>query len=96
MAVQKTTTVNYNKVIGGQTNSFGYNFGESAPERISVNLPINIVTIDDKKEVCNGNLSISINVANREIAKEDIQAAVRAAFDEIENIVVNYENPEAV
>lgn len=94
MAVVKNTKVDYSKVIGGLPSSFGYEYGADAPKKVSLYLPVN-KSDAQSVEIWNGSLSLSVATANRAEAKEAVLAAVNAAFDEIDNIFVNFENPEA-
>lgn len=96
MTIKKTTNVNYDKVIGGQNVSFGYNYGEQAPEQISVNIPLFVADFESKAQLANGNMSVSINVLKKEDAKGEILAMINAAFAELDNVITNYQNPEGV
>jgi hypothetical protein len=93
--VTKTTRVQFDKVINGQTISFGYEYGAKAPEQISINVPL-VTSSPDGKQFTNGSGSISIQTENLSDAIVKITSHLSDVLAAMNDVLTNYQNPEGV
>lgn len=90
MSVQKTTNVDYSKNINGNDVKFIYQFGEAAPVNVSISTNLTFVATPGT----NGFLNINVKAADRAEALAQLKSHIDAAFTELENVLINYQDPE--